>query len=197
VLGPVAARIDDELRVAYRDGLEHGRQALDSERYFRLLDGLDDLVTAPPLTREAAVSARDLVPRLLARDASRLRRAVAEARRTHDPAARDLALHEARKKAKRLRYAADSAVPVFGRRAKKYAARAKRIQESLGLHQDSVVARRMLREYGVQAHLSGENGFTFGRLHALEEWRAHQAEDAFEKAWKALPAMKVRRWIRR
>jgi CHAD domain-containing protein len=197
VLGPVATRIDDELRVAHRAGLDHGRQALSSERYFRLLDRLDELVAAPPLTSEAATSARDLVPQLLARDARRLRRAVAQVGRTDDPAARDLALHEARKKAKRLRYAAESAVPVFGARAEKYAGRVKRVQQALGRHQDSVVARRMLREYGVQAHLSGQNGFTYGRLHALEQWRGQRAEEAFEKAWKALPgSSKVARWIR-
>jgi hypothetical protein len=73
----------------------------------------------------------------------------------------------------------------------------KKVQEALGIHQDSVVARRALREFGVQAHLSGENGFTFGRLHALEQWRADQAEHDFGKAWSALPKQKVRRWIRR
>ena len=55
----------------------------------------------------------------------------------------------------------------------------------------------MLREYGVQAHLSGQNGFTYGRLHALEQWRGQRAEEAFEKAWKALPgSSRFARWIR-
>src|SRR6185369_17457511 len=105
-------------------------------------------------------------------------------------------LHEARKKAKRLRYAAESAVPTFGKRAKSYAAKVKKVQEALGIHQDSVVARRALREFGVQAHLSGENGFTFGRLHALEQWRAAQSELEFRASWEALPHKKIRRWIK-
>ena len=43
---------------------------------------------------------------------------------------------------------------------------------ALGEFQDSVVARSRLREVGLQAHLSGENAFTYGRLHALEQQRA-------------------------
>jgi hypothetical protein len=53
----------------------------------------------------------------------------------------------------------------------------------------------VLRAYGIQAHLSGENGFTFGRRHALEQRRADRAEQEFRAAWKALPRNKVRQWI--
>lgn len=186
VLGPVADRIDHELSVAYRAGREQALLALESERYFRLLDALDDLVRSAPLIPDAEAPAKDVVPRLLRRDAKRLRRAVQPIEQADDTQGRDLALHEARKKAKRLRYAAESASPLLGKRAKVLAASAEKVQESLGLHQDSVVARQKLREYGVQAHLSGENGFTFGRLHALEQWRADQAEQQFVVAWEAL-----------
>ena len=196
VLGPVASRIDDDLRAAYRAGREHALAALDSERYFRLLDSLDELVHSAPKS-DNDDPAKDVVPHLLQRDAKRLRRAVRRIPEAEDAEARDVALHEARKKAKRLRYAAESAVPVFGRRAKTLAASAKKVQEALGEHQDSVIARRRLRDYGVQAHLSGENGFTFGRLHAVEQSRAVKAEQGFRKAWADLPRKRVHRWIRR
>ena len=130
------------------------------------------------------------------RDAKRLRRMVGRTATSADPQQHDAALHEARKKSKRLRYAAESAVPVFGKRARKLAAASKAVQQALGEHQDTVIARVRLREYGVQAHLSGENGFTFGRLHALEQARADQAEREFEAAWRAVPATKLERWIR-
>jgi CHAD domain-containing protein len=195
VLGPVAARIDGDLAYAYRDGRERSLALLDSERYFRLLDSLDDLVQSPPLLPEAGQPASEVLPRLLARDTKRLRRAVRAAKAADHPDQRDPALHEARKKAKRLRYAADSTVPVFGKPAEKLSAAAKRVQNALGLHQDAIVAGRRLREYAVQAHLAGENGFTFGRLHALEEWRAEEARQAFRKAWKKTPHRKIRRWV--
>jgi CHAD domain-containing protein len=194
VLGPVVDRIEDELGNAYRAGREQALLALESERYFRLLDALDEVVRSAPLTEEADAPAKDVVPRLLRRDAKRLRRAVRRIEQADDAQQRDLALHEARKKAKRLRYAAESAVPVFGKRAKVLAGSAEEVQESLGLHQDSVVARQKLRDFGVRAHLSGENGFTFGRLHALEQWRADQAEKAFAEAWETLRHQKPHRW---
>jgi len=197
VLGPVLRRIDAELGAAHRAGIEEARRVLDSERYFRLLDALDELVAVPPLTSRGHVASRELVPRLLAQDDKKLRTAVRDVGRTEDPDSRDLAMHEARKKAKRLRYAAESAIPVFGKRAKSYSKKVKKLQTTLGLHQDSVVARGKLRELGIQANLSGENGFTFGRLHALEEWRADRAERDFYAAWDKLPAKKIRRWIRR
>ena len=77
-------------------------------------------------------------------------------------------------------------------RDRDYAKAVKDLQKTLGVRQDSVVARQALREYGVSAHLAGENAFTFGRLHALEQARADRAERAFRKAWKALPHTKVR-----
>lgn len=197
VLGPVVKRIDDELRTAYQTGRKQALKALDSKRYFRLLDTLDDLVRFKPLAKEADAPAKQVLPHLLRRDAKRLRRAVRDVARTEDRQQRDLKLHEARKKAKRLRYAAESAAPVLGGRVKALATSTQKVQETLGQHQDAAVARQKLREYGVQAHASGENGFTFGRLHALEQSRADEAERRFGTAWKRLQRKKFRRWIKK
>jgi hypothetical protein len=52
-------------------------------------------------------------------------------------------------------------------------------------HQDAVVARPVLRDIGIQAHLDGENGFTFGVLHEREaagmRLVAADVEGAFRK----------------
>lgn len=196
VLGPVMDRIDEELRAAQTAGQEEALRAFDSERYYRLLDSLDELVGSAPLTDRAHQPARKVLPRLLQRDARRLRRAVRRIDRAGSPQQRDVALHEARKKAKRLRYAADAAVPVLGKRAKTLRTRAKQVQEALGEHHDTVVARAALHEYGVRAHADGENAFTFGRLHALEQARGERAERDFETAWRNLPHQDLRRWLR-
>ncbi|WP_107771236.1 CHAD domain-containing protein [Nocardioides sediminis] len=191
VLGPVASRIDDGLRGAERRGRERALRALEDERSARLLDALDQLVLEPPLGARAQEPARDLLPDLLRRDLERLRRAV-EAAEEREGQDRDLALHEARKKAKRLRYAAEAAAPVLGKRADKLVRRATAVQRSLGEHQDSVVSRALLREYGAQAHGEAENGFTFGRLHALEEARGEAAVRDFEKAWRRI---RTKSWV--
>lgn len=188
VLGPVAARIDDELRAAERAGLEQALEAMGTERYFRLLDSLDELATPSAFTDEGEASARKVLPRLLKRDAKRLRRAVKAVRRTEGTEDHDQALHDTRKKAKRLRYAAEASAPVLGKPAKALGASVKKVQQALGEHQDAVMSREKLRELGAQTHQGAENGFTFGRLHALEQARADAAVRTFEKAWKAVPA---------
>jgi CHAD domain-containing protein len=76
---------------------------------------------------------------------------------------------------------------VLGAPATELAAAAEAIQDLLGEHQDTVVARQSLREIGVRAHLSGENGFTFGRLHSLEEARAAALVSDYPARRDALP----------
>ena len=92
------------------------------------------------------------------------------AKRAPAGAARDVALHEARKAAKRARYAADAAEPALGKQARRFAKRMKAVQSVLGDHQDAVTARTVAREIGMQAHLAGENAFSFGLLNE----RAHR-----------------------
>ncbi|WP_323097413.1 CYTH and CHAD domain-containing protein [Intrasporangium sp. YIM S08009] len=196
VMGPVATRIDDELGADHESGLAKAAEAINGERYLRLLDALDDLLADPPLRPGAATPARTVARRLLTRDLQRLRQAVGDIADASGQAERDAAHHEARKKAKRLRYAAEAAGPTLGKRARALGKDAKRVQKILGTHQDAVTARVRLRELGVQAHLAGENSFTYGRLHALEQARAERAEAEFEEVWATFCRKQVRRWVR-
>ena len=97
---------------------------------------------------------------------------------------RDRALHEVRKGAKRLRYAADAAAPVGHKAASRLAAAAEEIQSLLGEHQDSVAARALLRRWAGQSQQPGDDLFSYGRLHAREECAAKDAEERFRRAWK-------------
>jgi CHAD domain-containing protein len=194
VLGPVTRRIDGELGERYQAGRAEAVVAMNGDRYFRLLDRLDAFVTQPPFTAAASDPARRILPRVLQRDWKRVQKRAGLASAATETRQRELALHEIRKAAKRLRYAAESARPVLGKRAKKLAARAKAVQQVLGEHQDTVVARAALREIGVRAHLSGENGFTFGRLHAIEEARALRLVQQFPGLMAKFPK-KLKRWL--
>jgi CHAD domain-containing protein len=188
VLGPVARRIDDDLRADFRSARTAALRELDGERYYRLLDRLEGFVDDPPFRPEADERARRVLPDLLRADLKRVRKRHRAFVAADEPDRRDTALHDVRKAAKRLRYAAGSAAPVLGKRAEKLSTRAKAVQKALGQHQDSVVARQVLRDLGVRAHLSGENGFTFGRLHALEEAGAERCVADYEDAYAGLPA---------
>ena len=186
VLGPARSRLRAELVQEQRGSFANAKEALDSPRYYRLLDALDALAADLPLSSSGEAKARRVMGDLVAREAKRLHRTM-KAFADSDPKGRDAALHEVRKKAKRLRYAAELATPAGGRRATKLAKRAKAIQQDLGRHQDSVVARERLRQLGAQSHLHGENGFTFGLLYGLERRRAERARRDFEKSSARMP----------
>jgi CHAD domain-containing protein len=96
---------------------------------------------------------------------------------------RDLALHEARKKAKRTRYCAEAAVPALGDPAAALVKSMKALQGLLGDHQDSVMTREALRDLAGQAHAAGESTFTYGVLYGREELRAARAEETLPGAW--------------
>lgn len=197
VLGPVAQRIDDELRERFLAGRRRAEEALAGERYVRLLGDLERFASEPPVNETAALPARKLVPELIEADLARVLKRHRVWKDTEEPVRKEHHLHQVRKAAKRLRYAAETAQPVFGKRALRLAARAEALQELLGEHQDTVVARAVLLEIGVGACRSGESGVTFGRLHALEEARAAQIVREYPPALARLPRGELREWLRR
>jgi hypothetical protein len=71
----------------------------------------------------------------------------------------------------------------------------KAVQSVLGDHQDAVNARAAAREIGVQAHLAGENAFSFGLLHerAHRDALGHQARAI--RTWKRAARGKQRKWL--
>lgn len=181
------SRLRQEFDRDQRQALTDAEEALASTRYVRLLAALNALAEDPPALSAAKTPAGSVLGDLVRRDAKLLRRA-AEAAATSDAGERDRALHEVRKKAKRLRYAAELAEPAGGRRAKKLARRAKAVQQALGHHHDSVVAREVLRQLAARSSCHGEDTFILGVLYGEERLRARNAEHAFHKAWSRLPA---------
>ncbi|WP_281690576.1 CYTH and CHAD domain-containing protein [Pseudonocardia thermophila] len=140
--------------------------ALDGARYVELLAALDDLAANPPFTKRAWRPAEEVLRKELERAARRIAATLHGARTTAEATDRDLALHHARKAAKRLRYAAEAAAPVAGRRADRFARAAHALQDLLGERQDAVTARPILRE--IAASVSGSDGFRLGVLHERE-----------------------------
>jgi CHAD domain-containing protein len=183
VLGPVAARIQ-QVRVAEDlAGREHALRVVSEDRYLRLLDAVSRLAAEPPLTPAAAEPAREVVLAALHKSGRRLFRLV----RAAPDLGTTAALHDVRKAAKRVRYTAEIARPVLGGRAKALARCMAEVQEVLGALVDSAVARERCRELGVAAHAAGENAWTYGRLHALEEARAARAVADF---WALEPELR-------
>ncbi|WP_060950617.1 CYTH and CHAD domain-containing protein [Streptomyces hygroscopicus] len=182
-LGPVAARLRIWSQARRGGSRERVLGVLDGERYLALLNALDALVAGPPLRPAAARPWAEVIPRAVLRDYDRLSGRVEAALATPAGPDRDALLHEARKDAKRARYAAEVARPAVGEPAKAFAGLMARVQDLLGDHQDSVVARKALRELAVQAHGAGESAFTFGLLLGREEARAAARERELPGLW--------------
>jgi CHAD domain-containing protein len=191
----VAAIADDELGQVYRSAHDRVLAELDGERYHALLTALDGLVTAPPLTKKAASPAGKALPRLVERSYTDVRKIVAEADAKPAGDEREELLHDARKGAKRARYAAESVSGVFGKDADAFATAMEDVQEALGEHQDSVLTRERLRDLARHT-TSTEAAFLYGRLHALEEAGQQQSQRHFDDAWKAAGRKSLHRWLR-
>ena len=197
VLGPVSATLDRTFARRQAEARERALAALDSDRYLSLQDALDALLAHPPLTQRAGRPAQRELPSHVRRALRRMRRGMAAVDQQPGGEHHDLALHETRKAAKRLRYATEAAEPAVGKPARRLRKRLKPVQNLLGDHQDSVVARPVLRELGAQARLDGGNGFTFGLLHRTEAARADRAEQRLPASWKRMTKPKNTRWLGR
>ena len=173
VLGPVQARITAHFTAELTQARRAALNALDGQRYLRLLDGLHALLANPPLTPLAKRDAGGVLAKPVRRAARRLQRALAAVPGAED---RDTTIHEARKAAKRARYAAEAAVPAVGSTAKRQATQAKELQQLLGDHHDSVVARMVLLDLAQMARAAGEDTFTYGLMHQRQACQAATIE---------------------
>ncbi|MFJ9738367.1 CHAD domain-containing protein [Streptomyces sp. NPDC101166] len=193
VLGPVAARLQAWDVTKSAEARERSLAALSSPRYVALLEALDRLVADPPLRAGASRKAAKALPAALGEEFGRLADRVDRALRTPAGPERDAALHEARKKAKRLRYAAEAARPALGKPAKRLSKSVKSVQKALGDHHDGVVARDALRRHAVAAHAAGEPGFTWGLLYGREQAAAAAREESLPKLWRAAARTRPRK----
>ncbi|MFJ4890328.1 CHAD domain-containing protein [Streptomyces sp. NPDC088788] len=183
VLGPVGARLqtwDAEQRTEAR------RRTLDtlaSPRYLKLLENLRTLTDAPPLRAKAAGDPGKVLSKALLKEYDRLAARMEPALDMTPGPQRDAAIHDARKAAKRLRYAAEAARPALGKPAARLGGRAKTVQQVSGAQHDSVVTCDLLRDLAVSAHSAGEPGFTWGLLYGQERASARSRERRLPEAW--------------
>ncbi|MGW4029036.1 CYTH and CHAD domain-containing protein [Streptomyces sp. NPDC004838] len=194
VLGPVRGRLRIRTTAHGADARRRAVATLDSTRYLALLDTLDALFADPPLLKQASGPADVVLPKAMLRDYDRLALRVTHALDLPHGPDRDLAMHDARKAAKRARYAGEAATPALGGSARRFAKRMKAVQTVLGDHQDSVVARDALRNLAIQAHAAGESAFTWGLLYGQESAAADERERELPDVWARASAERLREW---
>jgi CHAD domain-containing protein len=197
VLGPVRAELTRTFARRATEARARALAALDSDRYLAVLAAVDELLADPPFTRRASREARVVLPREVGGAYRRMAAAMVTAGAVPAGAERDAALHEARKAAKRLRYATEAAVPVVGGHARRLQRRLEAVQDLLGAHQDTAVTRATLRELAVAATAEGGNGFTYGLMHAAEAERARRAQQDLPAVWARLSSRRSIGWLTR
>jgi CHAD domain-containing protein len=150
--------------------------ALDGPRYAKLLDRLEKSIQHPRVV-DAGVS----LPAIAAVQFKKLRKAVkALPKRPSDDD-----LHAVRIKVKRARYAAELAEAMVGQPAKRFVARAKKVQDILGEHQDAAVAEERLRAL-VGRHGGRPEQLLAGKLVTRQQARRQAAQMDFFEQWPKL-----------
>ena len=196
VTGSVSDRIATELHADHRAAHDQLIRTLRSRRYFALLDRLDAMITDPPFTPLAEHRAGKVLTKLVDRSYRRLHRLVTAGPSAVGRDGPDPWFHEIRKGAKRLRYAAEAVRPAFGEPAGALAGAAEHLQEVLGEHQDSVVARKALRDIGTRIRDHTDSATTIRVLHAREQARSDETATDFTAAWAALTDPRLRTWLK-
>lgn len=187
VLGAVWVELDRSLAKPEARTMAAVREAIDGARYRTLLRALENLLGDRPYRGKADKRAKKVLRDKVGKAAGKVRSAVKEVSAVPEQD-RAAALHNVRKKVKRLRYGCEVVEPVIGKRAKKVRQRSKDIQRTLGDHHDGVEARATLRELGARAAADGGNGFTFGVLYGQFNVRADEQERTFAEQWRRLAA---------
>lgn len=177
----------DALRAALAERQTLGRARLlpelDSDRYRALIAALAD-----DLPWSEADPVKKTLRKRLRRSWRRLAAAADTAAQTDDVEERRRQLHEVRKKAKRVRYAAESMREVFGKDAERLGKAAKSVQSTLGDLNDAAV---MIATIG---QVPGPDD-AVRELLEVEEAAAEDAEERFASVWKKANRSKVHGWL--
>ncbi len=149
-------------------------EAMDAERYFRLLDSLEQAGEAPGTGETVSL------PEIAAQAFARLRKAA----RSLPKRPSDAELHRVRIETKRARYTAELAEPALKKAGARLVARAKTVQDVIGEHQDACVAEARIR--ALAARGGGATGLAAGRLVERQRLRKRAARRAYPDAWRRL-----------
>ena len=107
----------------------------------------------------------------------------------------DRQLHRIRIGAKRLRYAAESAVPVVGKPALRTAAAAEQVQTTLGDLHDAVQAEAWLRREPDKPRVPAVAAFVAGMLCRDQQFEQQRLRRQWESDWKQVRRKKNRSWL--
>jgi CHAD domain-containing protein len=174
----------DDLAAEGKDARSRVLETLRSERYFALLATVEGATAAPP-AGDGGVSLR----KAARKEFDRLAKAMDEL--AAEPS--DEAVHRARIKGKRARYAAELLEDELGGAGKPLISTAKKFQDVAGEHQDAVVAEERVRKL-LRGKRSQRSALAAGILIARERERRAQAAAELPDAWDRLDKAAAKAW---
>jgi CHAD domain-containing protein len=190
-VGPrIAHVLEEEHRLAHRQAVE----AMRDPRYFALIDGLQAIVDHPPWSARAHQRARKELPKVVRKEWQRVSKAADEARHA-SPDVLAARLHDVRKAAKRARYAAEAIEPVAGKDATRFAHSMTVLQDTLGEHHDTVVARQKVIDLSNSPPADDPARPEFERLLGRLADTGREAEESYGHALSRAARPKRLRWL--
>jgi CHAD domain-containing protein len=168
-LAPLFKKLTSSRAVARRGVLK----ALRSERYLALLASIEAAAAGPPPGGSGSLRAE------VKNDFKRLRKAM----RLVEEKPTDDAIHQARIKGKRARYAAELLEDELGKPGAKLLAAAKEFQDAAGEHHDAVVAEARIRAL-LRGSRAQRTALAAGILVGRQRDRRDAAAAALPKAWR-------------
>jgi CHAD domain-containing protein len=174
----------DDLAAESKDARNRVLGTLRSERYFALLATVEGAAAAPP-AGDGDVSLRKAARKEFGRLAKAMDELEAE------PS--DKAVHRARIKGKRARYAAELLEDELGKAGKRLISAAKAFQDVAGEHQDAVVAEDRIRKL-LRGKRSQRSALAAGILIARERERRARAAAELPDAWAHLDKAAAEAW---
>jgi CHAD domain-containing protein len=171
---------------------------LDSKRYYDLQVRLVAAAADPVTTDSADLPSRQVVPPLVERAWKKLAKEAAQllADEIAIPGgAPDSEWHASRITAKKARYAAEAAAPVFGANAAAFAKQLARVTEVLGNHQDAAIAIERIKELAAEDGTSAPAAFGLGALLSVEHDSVAETRTEFSTLWRGVSRRRWRRWL--
>lgn len=166
---------------------------LDSDRHEDLQASLSALVDDPPWSSVAGAPARAVLPGRVLRAWRQLDRQMEAVEAAPD---RGEALHQVRRRAKRLRYAVETLEPAWGADARRLGRATAVLTAHLGEYQDTVVSRRDLLALAAVAEAAGEDPSVWLDLAEREAEGAAALDRHLPGVWAGLSRKRLRRWLR-
>ena len=195
---PARQHVEQVLTARLTEARERALAMLRSKRYYdlhvRLIVAADDPVT----TAEADLPSSQVIPPLvagawkkLARESTRL---LAD-ELAIPGGAPDQEWHASRITAKKARYAAEAAAPVFGEDAAAFGKQLSLVTEVLGEHQDAAIAIERVKDLANEPGISAPAAFGLGALLSVEHDSAADTRTVFSTLWPKVSKRRWRRWL--